>query len=143
MDDSNLNTAGQIARVVAEFEEHRTGHAPQSMTVVLSDDTLVITMRGVLSAAERDLARTPEGAAQVREYHRQLLGSVSDTLRREIERVTGVAVQEATEEIETTTGAAVAVFATGAVVQVFRLADRVPLETWTDVPPDQPPSEKR
>ena len=33
------------------FEERRTGHVPQSVTVVLSEDTLVITLHGDLSPA--------------------------------------------------------------------------------------------
>ena len=40
----------------APFEEQRTGHLPQSVTVVLREDTLVITLKGVLSQAEKALA---------------------------------------------------------------------------------------
>jgi uncharacterized protein YbcI len=45
------------------------------VTVVLSDDTLVVTLHEALSPAEKALACTPEGAVQVQEFHRQLFKS--------------------------------------------------------------------
>ncbi len=36
--------AQQIARAASAFQEQRTGHVPQSVAVVLSDDALVITL---------------------------------------------------------------------------------------------------
>jgi len=112
------------------FEERRTGHRPQSATVVLSEDTVVITLHGALSPAEKALAQSPEGAAQVQEFHRQLFNNSSEPLRREIKKITGVEVRKATAEVETTTGAVVHAFTTGTVVQVYLLAGEVPPEAW-------------
>ena len=53
----------------------RTGHVPKSVTVVLSESTLVITLHGALSPAEKALAKSPAGAAQVQEFHRQLFAN--------------------------------------------------------------------
>jgi uncharacterized protein YbcI len=44
--------AQQIAQAAAEFEKTRTGRTPQSVTVVLSGETLVVTLHGALSPAE-------------------------------------------------------------------------------------------
>jgi uncharacterized protein YbcI len=101
------------------------------VTVVLSADTLVVTLHGALSPAEEALAKTPEGAAQVQEFHRQLFANSCEPLRQEIKRITGVDVREATAEIETATGAVVQVFTTGTVVQVFRLAEGVASGNWS------------
>ena len=84
-----------------------------------------------LSPAEKALAKTPAGAAQVQEFHRQLFTSSSESLRREIKRITGVEVREATAEVETTTGTVVHVFTSGTMVQVFLLARSLPAETWS------------
>jgi uncharacterized protein YbcI len=127
---NNSTVAQQIARAASAFEERRTGHAPESVNVVLSEDTLVITVHGVLSPAEKALAKTPAGAAQVQEFHRQLFAACSDSLTREIHRITGVEVREATAEVETNGGVVLQVFATGTVVQVFRLARDVPADSW-------------
>ena len=131
MDMSNSTMAEQIAQVAIAFEQRRTGHLPQSATVVLSENTLVITLHGALSPAEKALAKSPEGAAQVQDFHRQLFTSSADSLLQEIKRITGVEVREATAEVETTTGAVVHAFTTGAVVQVFLLACNVPPGAWS------------
>jgi uncharacterized protein YbcI len=101
------------------------------VTVVLSEDTLVITLRGALSPAEKALAQSPAGAAQMQEFHRQLFATASEPLRQEIKRITGAEVRAATAEVETSTGAVMQLFATGTVVQVFLLARNVPADTWS------------
>ena len=124
--------ARQIAQAAEAFEQERTGHKPCSVTVVLSDDALVITLHGALSEAEKALARHPDGAAKVQEFHRQLFASAGAALRQEIERIAGVKVREATAEIEPNTGTVVKAFASGTVVQVFLLADRVETDVWSN-----------
>jgi uncharacterized protein YbcI len=101
------------------------------VAVILSENTLVITLHGALSPAERALAKSPAGAAQVQEFHRQLFIDSADSLRDEIKRITGVEVREATAEVEPTSGTVVQVFTTGTVVQVFLLASGVPAGNWS------------
>ena len=130
MNKSNSTQAQQIAQAAIAFQAQRTGHVPKSVAVILSEDTLVITLHGALSPAEKALAKSPAGAAQVQEFHRQLFTNSCESLRQEIKRITGVEVQDATAEVETTTGTVVQVFSTGTMVQVFLLADSVPADTW-------------
>ena len=131
MNQTRSTVAQQIAQAASAFEQRLTGHAPRSVTVVLSEDTLVITLHGALSEAEKTLARSPEGAAQVQEFHRQLFHASFDSLRQEIKRITGVEVREAVAEIEPATGTVVRAFTSGTVVQVFLLADSVTADTWS------------
>ena len=131
MDKFTSTTAQQIAQAASAFELQRTGHAPTSVTVVLSADTLVITLHEALSPAEKALTQSPAGAAQMQEFHRQLFASASDSLRQEIKRITGMEVREATAEIEPTSGAVVQAFTTGTMVQVFLLAGSAPTEAWS------------
>lgn len=130
MDKCNSNMARQIAEAASAFEQQRTGHAPQSVSVILNEDTLVITLRGALSPAEKALAQNPAGAAKMQEFHRQLFANASEPLRQEIKRITGVDVCEATAEVETVPGVVTQVFVTGTVVQVFSLAHKVPAAVW-------------
>ena len=125
------SVAQQIAQAASAFEQRRTGHLPQSVGVILSENTLVITLHGALSPAERALAKSPAGAAQVQEFHRQLFIDSADSLREEIKRITGVEVREATAEVEPTSGTVVQVFTTGTVVQVFLLASGVVAGSWS------------
>jgi len=137
MDKPNSTMAQQIAQAASAFEQQRTGHVPKSVTVVLSDDTLVVTLHGALSPAETALAKSPAGAAQVQDFHRQLFANASDSLRQEIKRITGVEVREATAEVEPTTGTVVGVFTTGTTVQVYLLAHTVPANIWNGSGPSK------
>ena len=133
MDKSDSSKAQQIAQAARAFEQQTTGRLPSSVTVVLSEDTLVITLRGTFSPAETALAKSEEGAAQLRELHRQLFTTASEPFRQEIRRITGVEVREATTEVETSTGT---------VVQVFSLVHAVPAGTWSESDPGPAETEK-
>jgi uncharacterized protein YbcI len=101
------------------------------VSVVLSGETVLITLHGALSPAEQALAKNPAGAAQVQEFHRQLFDTSADSLRQEIKRITGVDVREAAVEVEPASGTVVKAFTTGTVVQVYLLADSVTAGTWS------------
>jgi len=130
MEKLDPSVAQQIAQAAIAFQQQRTGHEPKSVAVVLSGDTLLITLHGALSPAEQALAKSPAGAAQVQDFHRQLFADSCEPLRQEIKRITGVDVREAMAEVEPTTGTVVQVFTTGTVVQVFQLASRIPADIW-------------
>ena len=138
MSTSNFTMAKQIARTAGELGMKRTGLMPAGVTVVQSDGTLVITLHGALSPAEKALARTPAGALQVQEFHRELFASNAAAQRAEIRRITGVEVREATAEVEPSTGSVVAVFATGTIVQVFLLKSSIPEAIWNASGPEGP-----
>ena len=122
-----LSMAQQIGQTAIAFEEQRLNRKPTSVTVVLGGDTLVITMHGVLSPAEKAFAASPAGAAQLQHFHQQLFQFASDPLRQEIKRITGL---ELCEDAENKATAAVQVFPVGTVVQVFLLAGRLPADSW-------------
>ena len=130
MIDHARSMAQQVAAAASAFQLERTGHAPTAVTVVLSDQTLVITLHDALTPAEQAMARTPQGAAQVQEFHRQLFAAACESLREEIRRITGVNVREAVAEVETRTGTVVHAFTSGAMVQVFMLDRSVPDSIW-------------
>ena len=123
--------AEQIAQAATTFQLQRTGHEPKSVSVVLSGDTLVVTLHGALSPAEQAMAQSPEGAAKVQDFHRQLFLTASDALRKEIKRITGMEVREATAEVEPKAGAVVQVFTSGTMVQVFLLSGKLPSDSFS------------
>jgi uncharacterized protein YbcI len=131
MDKSNLTMAQQIAEAASAFQQMRIGRGPDSVSVNLSEKTLVITPHGTLSPAERAVALTPAPAALVQDFHQHLFADSADSMRREIKRITGVDVHEATAEVETKTGTVDDVFTTGTTVQMFLLAHGIPGDTWS------------
>ena len=132
MNELNSDIAQQLARAASDLQTQRTGHMPKAVTVVLGEDTLVVTLHGALTPAEKALAKSTSGAARVQEFHRQLFAGSDDDMRQEIKRITGRQVREAAAEIETATGTVVHAFTTGAMVQVFLLTQAVPSNTGTD-----------
>lgn len=124
MDKLGSAVAQQIADAASAFQKLSTGHAPNSVTVVLSEDTLVVTLYEALSPAEKALAKSAAGAAQVQEFHRQLFATSSASLRQEITRIIGRQTREAAAEVEPTTGSIVHAFTSGTMVQVFLLTPK-------------------
>ena len=60
--------AQQVAQAISVFQQQRTGFPPKAVTVVLSDDTLVVTLHEVRSPAEKALASTPEAPPRCRSF---------------------------------------------------------------------------
>lgn len=137
-----LRMARQIAKAASDLEQQRTGHRPHSVSVVLSEDIVVVTMHEALTPAEKALAKTPAGAAQVQDFHKQLFTNSSDPLRLEINRISGRVVREAAAEVEPTTGSVVHAFTTGRMVQVFLLTKNILMEAGCPNEPSPPSSER-
>ena len=53
MEKLDPSVAQQIAQAAIAFQQQRTGHEPKSVAVVLSGDTLLITLHGRVSPARR------------------------------------------------------------------------------------------
>ena len=111
----------ELAQIALSMQAERTGHTPKAVTVVASEETVVLTLHEALTPAERILARTESGAAKVEQYHRALFAVSCDELRNEIQRLTGRRVREAAVVVEPATGAIVHAFTSGTVVQIFQL----------------------
>ncbi len=139
MKQADADMVQRITDAAIAFEKRRTGnHVPKSVTVVFNEGTLVITLHEALTPAEMIMARTAAGAAKVQEFHRLLFASASDSLRKEIELITGMSVCEATVEVEPATGAVVHAFTTGTVVQVFQLTETAPKDAGTALASESP-----
>jgi uncharacterized protein YbcI len=123
--------AQEIAEATMAFQRQCTEVTPASVTVVLGEKTLVVTLHEALSPAEKEMARTTEGAARVHEYHRQLFHDSAGTLHKELNRILGVEVSESTVDMQPPTGRVAEVFSTGDMVQVFRLSRPVATQTWS------------
>lgn len=122
LDDVPSGTiAEQISNAICVFQQKNTGHRPKMVTVVLSENTLVVTLHEALTLAERALARDPVSADRLQHYHRELFADSSSFLRKEIKRITGWPVRQATAEVEPASGAIVYAFTTGTMVQVAQL----------------------
>jgi len=118
---SSSQLSKELAQIALAMQSERTGHTPKAVTVVASEDTVVLTLHEALTPAEKILASSESGAAKVEQYHRALFAVSCDELRQEIQRLTGRKVREAAVVVEPATGAIVHAFTSGTVVQIFQL----------------------
>jgi uncharacterized protein YbcI len=120
MQASSSAVSKELAEIALAMQASRTGYTPKAVTVVASDETVVVTLHEALTPAEKILARSEHGASQVENYHRALFAVSCDELRREIQRLTGRKVRESAVVVEPATGAIVHAFTSGTVVQIFQ-----------------------
>lgn len=135
--------AQRIGEAVNAFEQRTGSHQHKTITVILSGQTLVITLHGALSPIEHTLAQSPIGADQLQKFHRHLFASGSESLREEIKEITGVKVCEALTDVEPSTGTVSMVSTSGTVVHVVLLDGDVPEGTWSgNGPCNESPTEE-
>jgi len=118
---SSAAVSKELADIALAMQSERTGHTPKAVTVVASDETVVVTLQEALTPAEKLLVRTEAGASKVEEYHRALFAVSCNELRREIQRLTGRRVREAAVVMEPASCAIVHAFPSGTMVQIFQL----------------------
>jgi uncharacterized protein YbcI len=121
MTEGPLTIAQQVAQAALNFQRDLTGHTPSAVIAVISEGTLVVTLHGALTPAEKALALNAEGAARVQEFHRRLFASSFKAMSEEIKRITGFSVKEAAAEVEANSGTVVHAFTSGTMVQVYLL----------------------
>jgi uncharacterized protein YbcI len=63
MSASPAAVSKQLAEMALAMHATRTGHTPKAVTVVASDETVVVTLHEALTPAEKILARTEDGAS--------------------------------------------------------------------------------
>jgi uncharacterized protein YbcI len=120
-DHSSSTVAEQIARAAGAFENWRTKLGREWVVVFLNEDTVAIALHGSLTVAEKSLAQSSAGSAQVREFHEQLFINDSTSLFREIKRITRMDVRDVTAEIDLSAGSVVQIFTTDTMVKEFLL----------------------
>jgi osmotically-inducible protein OsmY/uncharacterized protein YbcI len=106
-------TSGGATEVSIAVRKLQTKYGRKWVAVLMNEDTLVVALHGALTAAEQALAQSPAGAAEVRDFHRELFANLSHRLLPKIERIIGMKVEAATAAFEPTTGAVVRLFTTG------------------------------
>jgi uncharacterized protein YbcI len=128
MDKTETTMTEKLAEMATTFQLLQTGRAPSNVSVVIGDHTLVLTLHEALPPAEQSLATIPQGAADLHEFYRMLFRSSAASLQKEIERITGRRVREASAEIDPETGSVIHAFTTGTANQVFLLNCQLPAE---------------
>ena len=112
-----MRTQGEIEAAVCEgisrFEREYMGRGPKDIHSHLIGDLLVVRLRGVLTAAEQQLAKSPpaeKGRELLKQVRTQLIETARPVLEAMVEGVAGVKVLSLHHDISTVTGEEVVLF---------------------------------
>jgi uncharacterized protein YbcI len=99
-----------IRNAVIKFEQEFMGRGPDDVRAFLVRDMVLIRLKGVLTAAERQLAKTPEGVEMVKRLRQTLIAQGREKLCEQLRELTGVEVTALYTDIDTAIGERVFVF---------------------------------
>ena len=112
-----MKTQGEIEAAICEgisrFEQEYMGRGPKDIHAHLIGDLLVVRLRGVLTAAEQQLAKSPpaeKGRDLLKQVRTQLIETARPVLEAMVEEVTGVKALSLHHDISTVTGEEVVIF---------------------------------
>ena len=121
-----MKTLGEIEAAICKgvihFEQEYMGRGPKDLHAYLLGDFLVVRLKGVLTAAEKQLAcslPTEKGRDLLKQVRTQLIETARPVLEAMVQEITGVKPMSLHHDISTTTGEEIVAF-TLSEVPVFR-----------------------
>lgn len=112
-----MNTKGQleaeISEAIIKFEREYMGRGPEETKTYIIDDMVMVRLRGVLTPAEKNLAKISEssqGRALIKQVRIELLEKARPLLETIVQDITGRKLLSLHTDISTATGERVIVF---------------------------------
>ena len=107
-------TKGQIESLISEeiiqFEKNYMGRGPKEAKTHVFKDVVFVRLQGVLTPAEEQLSKNPEGADLIKRTGIQLLENGRPLLEKTMNEITGCRLKSMHTDISTKTGERVIVF---------------------------------
>jgi uncharacterized protein YbcI len=80
---------GAIRTAIIKFEQEFMGRGPDDVKAFIVRDLVVARLKGVLTPAERQLAKTVEGVEMVKRLRQNLIAQGRDKLCEQVSEITG------------------------------------------------------
>ena len=90
-----------ISNAIIKFEHEFIGRGPTDVQASIIRDTILIRVKGVLTPAERQLAKREEGIGVVNQMRQNLISQGGEQLCREILGITGAETTALFTDIDT------------------------------------------
>lgn len=100
----------RIRNTIIKFEQEFMGRGPDEVKAFIVRDLIVIRLKGVLTPAERQLAKTADGVEMVKRLRQNLIAQGRDKLLEQINQITGAKATALFTDIDTQLGERVFVF---------------------------------
>jgi uncharacterized protein YbcI len=112
-----MKTQGEIEAAICEgislFEQNYMGRGPKEIHAHLLNDLLVVRLRGVLTVAEQQLAKTlpgEKGRDLLKQVRTHLIETSRSVMEAMVQKVTGAKVVSLHHDISTITGEEIVLF---------------------------------
>ncbi|MFN2350326.1 MAG: DUF2294 domain-containing protein [Kiritimatiellia bacterium] len=103
-----------ISEAIIRFEREYMGRGPEEARTYVIDDLIIVRLRGVLTPAEKQLARSEgQGRALIKQVRMELLEKARPLLAALIQEITGRPVRSLHTDISTVTGERMIIFSCG------------------------------
>ena len=99
-----------IRNAIIKFEQEFMGRGPEDARAFVVRDLVVVRLKGVLTPAERQLAKTAEGVEMVKRIRQTLIAQGRDQLFEQVSNITGAKVLAIFTDINAQIGEKVFVF---------------------------------
>ena len=99
-----------IRNAIIKFEQEFMGRGPEDVRAYIVRDLVVVRLRGVLTPAERQLAKTAEGVDMVKRIRQTLIAQGRDRLFEQVNEITGARALALFTDINAQIGEKVLVF---------------------------------
>lgn len=100
----------QISEAIIKFEKEYMGRGPMETKTYIIKDMIFIRLKGVLTPAEEQLAKTADGSELIKKTRIQLLEGARLLLENIISDITGYQVKSLHTDISTKTGERIIIF---------------------------------
>src|SRR5437867_9551575 len=99
-----------IRNAVIKFEQEFMGRGPEDVRAFIVRDIILVRLKGVLTPAERQLAKSEDGIEMVKRVRQTLIAQGRKKLCEEISAITGVKATALFTDIDTHIGERIIVF---------------------------------
>ncbi len=99
-----------IRNAIIKFEQEFMGRGPMDVKAFIIRDLVLVRLKGVLTPAERQLAKSEDGVEMVKAMRQHLITQGRERLCTQLTEITGASVSGLFTDIDTHVGERVIVF---------------------------------
>jgi len=99
-----------IRNAIIKFEQEFMGRGPMDVKAFIIRDLVLVRLKGVLTPAERQLAKSEDGVEMVKAMRQNLITQGRERLCTQLTEITGASVSGLFTDIDTQVGERVIVF---------------------------------
>jgi len=100
----------EISRAMVQFEIDYMGRGPKEARTHIIDDMVLVRLKGVLTPAEQQLTKSPDGVELIKKMRSTLIEKAKPLLYQVVDDITGAKIVSLHTDISTVLGERVMVF---------------------------------